>query len=142
MLPKPPNALVNAACVNLIPCNGAPSRTPVVRITKAVNVKIIMEAIPLPSHNLLLFFSNGQVGFADLNDQTSIYNKEKIVNDLDGHLQDIDHTRLFLAQQFYIENGYLYFMADSYTFFEEGLTPPVQSLTEDSNPVVVKLKLK
>lgn len=113
-------------------------------ITKdeATNLIVISEAIPLPSHNLLFFLGNGRIGFADLNGQTSIYNEKPMINDLDAHIPEINHFDIFYAQQFSIENGYLYFIMDAYKFFEEGSSPPFQSFTEDSNPVVVKLKLK
>lgn len=109
---------------------------------EAMNLKMISEAIPLPNHNLLFFLGNGQIGFADLNGQTSIYNEKPIINDLDTLLPEINHFNIFYAQQFSIENGYLYFIMDAYKFFEEGSNSPFSSLSEDSNPVVVKIKLK
>ena len=43
---------------------------------------------------------------------------------------------------FYQKDGYLYLLVDAFKFFEEGARPPFADLTEDSNPVLVKLKLK
>lgn len=113
-------------------------------ITKeeAMSLKTISEAIPLFNHGLLFFLGNGQIGLTDSNGQTTIYNEKPMINDIDTHLHEIDHFKVFYAQHFSIENGYLYFIADAYKFFEKGSNPPFPSLTEDSNPVVVKIKLK
>lgn len=40
------------------------------------------------------------------------------------------------------KNGYIYIPVNAFKFFEEGAKPPFPDLTEDSNPVIVKLKLK
>ena len=40
------------------------------------------------------------------------------------------------------KNGYIHIPVNAYEFFEEGAKPPFPDLTEDSNPVIVKLKLK
>jgi len=113
-------------------------------ITKneAMSIKSISEAIPLPNQGLIFFLGNGQIGFTDSNGQTSIYNEKPIINDIDTYLPEIDHFRIFYAQHFSIEKRHLYFFVDAYKFFEEGSSPPFPSLTEDSNPVVVKIKLK
>lgn len=42
----------------------------------------------------------------------------------------------------WIKDGYLYSMMNASDFFEEGCKPPFPDLEEDSNPVIVKLKLK
>ena len=40
------------------------------------------------------------------------------------------------------KGGYLYVLVDAFKFFEEGAKPPFPELVEDSNPVLVKLRLK
>ena len=42
----------------------------------------------------------------------------------------------------YQKEGYIYASINAYEFFEEGAKPPFPDLTEESNPVIVKLKLK
>jgi len=43
---------------------------------------------------------------------------------------------------FYVENNYLYLLVGAESFFKEGSKPPFENLTEKSNPVVLKIKLK
>jgi hypothetical protein len=40
------------------------------------------------------------------------------------------------------KDGYLYMLVDAFKFFEDGAKPPFPELAEDSNPVLVKLRLK
>ena len=50
------------------------------------------------------------------------------------NLQQYIETRLLIK--------YLYLLINAFEFFNEGCNPPFPDLTEESNPVVVKLKLK
>lgn len=109
---------------------------------KAMNTHSVIEAIPLPHRGLLFFLEDGRMGITAANRQTFIYNEKPIINDLDTHLPEIDYFNIFYAQHFSIEKGYLYFLIDAYKFFEGNAISPLSFLTEDSNPVVVRVKLK
>lgn len=109
---------------------------------EAMNTHSISEAIPLPDQSLLFFLGDLRIGITDTDGQTVLHSGKYITNDIDTHLPQIDHSGILYAQQFSIEKGYLYFLMDAYKFFEESANPPFPSLTEDSNPVVMKIKLK
>lgn len=62
-------------------------------------------------------------------------------NDLDGYLKELSIEGLGekkLSQR----DGYLYALVNAEEFLKEGAKSPFPDLTEESNPVVVKLKLK
>lgn len=62
-------------------------------------------------------------------------------NDLDGFLKklSLEGMNKHIFSQC---NGYFYALVNAEEFFKEGSKSPFPDLTEDSNPVVVKLKLK
>jgi len=109
--------------------------------SEAMAIEAISAAIPLPNGGLLYGLNYG-VGIADAYGKASDWWDKPIINDLDDYLANIDLLNKFFSESFTIYNGHLYFMADAYLFFEEGSKSPFEFLTEDSNPVVVKIKLK
>lgn len=63
-------------------------------------------------------------------------------NDIDEYCPPLDLCQIMSYKTFYQKDGYLYLLVDAFKFFEDDAKPPFPDLTEDSNPVVVKLKLK
>ena len=65
-----------------------------------------------------------------------------------GFVNDVDECFKYwnpsgvLGGSGWVKDGYLYALMNAYEFFEEGCKPPFSDLTEESNPVIVKLKLK
>ena len=62
-------------------------------------------------------------------------------NDLDGYLKELSFQGLG-GHKISQRDGYLYTLVNAEEFFKEGSKSPFPDLAEDSNPVVVKLKLK
>lgn len=62
-------------------------------------------------------------------------------NDLDGYLKELSFQG-FSGKRLSQRDGYLYTLVGAEEFFKEGAKSPFPDLTEESNPVVVKLKLK
>lgn len=81
------------------------------------------------------------VGFCPANGKAKTYSK-LFKNDIDRYCPSIDFTTPLYQGTLFQKNGYLYLLIEADKFFEEGAQPPFPDLTEDSNPVVVKLKLK
>jgi hypothetical protein len=104
-------------------------------------IKSINGVLPLPTGNLL-FTVNGKIAFADKKGKTSDYTEKLVVNDIDDHLAEVDITWHLENRTFSIYKNHLYLLVDAFKFFDEGGKPPFKELTEDSNPVVVKIKLK
>ncbi|MBN2661993.1 MAG: hypothetical protein JXR54_12050 [Tannerellaceae bacterium] len=90
----------------------------------------------------LLYIVDEELGLADSLGQTAGYTKEPVQNDLDKYLKNIDLATIIHYGTFSIYKGYMYFLVNASSFFEDGSSSPFPNLTEDSNPVVVKLKLK
>jgi hypothetical protein len=108
---------------------------------RSSTAKIIKGVLPLPTGDLL-FTVNGKIAFADKKGKTSDYTEKLVVNDIDDHLAEIDITWHLENRTFSIYKNHLYLLVDAFKFFDEGGKPPFKELTEDSNPVVVKIKLK
>lgn len=66
---------------------------------------------------------------------------ESFENDLDGFLKKLTIPGL-KTNGLYTKNGYLYMLVRAEEFLTEGAKSPFPDLTKDSNPVVVKLRLK
>ncbi len=103
--------------------------------------KIIVGVLPLFNKSLL-YTVNDELGLANSLGQTDGYTKEPVQNDLDKYLKRIDLATIIYQGSFSISNGYMYFLVNATSFFEDGSSSPFPNLTEDSNPVVVKIKLK
>ena len=63
-------------------------------------------------------------------------------NDIDEYCPPLDFSSIMDDCSLFYKNGYIYIPVNAFKFFEEGAKPPFPDLTEDSNPVIVKLKLK
>ena len=104
----------------------------------------VFEVSPLPTGVLFAYNDlNGwrkdcKTGFCKIGEKALTCSPNSFKNDLDDCLKSI---RLPLCCHFQ-RNGYLYVLISTPDFFEEGAKPPFPDLTEDSNPVLVKLKLK
>lgn len=109
--------------------------------SEAMAIDAISGFIPL-SNNGLVYGLNYGVGIVDPSGKVSDWYDKPIENDLDGYLVSIDLLNKLFTKSFTINTGYLYITVNADMFFEEGSKPPFSSLTEDSNPVVVKMKLK
>ena len=109
--------------------------------SEAMSTDAISGFIPLLSGGFVYGLNYG-IGVVNPSGKASDWYDKAIVNDLDDYLDSIDLLNKFYHGAFTVNNGSLYFTIDAYLFFEEGSCPPFPSLTEDSNPVVVKIKLK
>lgn len=103
--------------------------------------KVIVGVLPFFNKSLL-YTVNDELGFADSSGKTAGYTKELVQNDLDKYLKHIDLATIIYQGTFSIYKGNMYFLVNASSFFEDGSSSPFPNLTEDSNPVVVKLKLK
>lgn len=80
------------------------------------------------------------VGVYSILENKNLSFTSKYINDIDGCLNSIDLNNM-LAYGF-CDGKYLYLPVNSYLFFEEGNSPFSSQLTEESNPVILKMKLK
>ena len=90
----------------------------------------------------LLYTVNEELGLFDSLGRSEGYTNKPVENDLDNYLKFIDLAKIIDLGAFSIYKGHMYFLVNSFSFFEDGSSSPFPNLTEDSNPVVVKLKLK
>lgn len=81
------------------------------------------------------------VGFCPADGKAKTYSK-LFRNDVDKYCPAINLGDKLRGGTLFQKNGYLYLLVEADKFFEEGAQSPFPDLTEDSNPVVVKLKLK
>lgn len=82
-------------------------------------------------------------GFCPKNGKAEIYSNKGFKNDLDEYLPPLELSNKVLnGKKGFQKDGYLYLLVDAFKFFEEGAKPPFPELVEDSNPVLVKLRLK
>lgn len=90
----------------------------------------------------LLFTISGKLALANNVGNIINYSDKAVVSDLDNFLKEFNLALFLKLRTYSVFNNHLYFLVDAYKFFEDGSKPPFTSLTEDSNPVVVKIKLK
>ena len=82
-------------------------------------------------------------GFCPKNGKAKTYSNKGFKNDLDEYLPPLELSHSILnGKKGFQKDGYLYVLVDAFKFFEEGAKPPFPELVEDSNPVLVKLRLK
>ena len=82
-------------------------------------------------------------GFCPKNGKAKTYSNKGFKNDLDEYLPPLELSHnTFMGNKGFQKDGYLYVLVDAFKFFEEGAKPPFPELVEDSNPVLVKLRLK
>ena len=110
-------------------------------MSRAQSVKIITSSVPLPDGSLL-YTINNKLGYADNAGTASDYSDKPIINDIDNHLKTVELSKILDHRSFYIYKNNLYILVEAFRFFEEDCTPPFDDLTEESNPVLLKIKLK
>ncbi len=102
----------------------------------------VHEVYPLPSGVLFLYSelnsTSKKTGFCKHGEKALTCSTKSFKNDLDDCLTSLD----ILSQPHFQKNGYLYVLVDAFEFFKEGAKSPFPDLTEESNPVLVKIKLK
>ena len=82
-------------------------------------------------------------GFCPKNGKAKTYSNKGFKNDLDEYLPPLKlSSKILNGKKGFQKDGYLYLLIDAFKFFEEGVKPPFPELVEDSNPVLVKLRLK
>lgn len=86
-------------------------------------------------------FDEMGIGFCPADGKAKTFSK-LFKNDVDKYCPSIDFTTALYQGTLFQKNSYLYLLVEADKFFEEGAQSPFPDLTEDSNPVVVKLKLK
>lgn len=84
---------------------------------------------------------NSGAGFCRNNGRALTYSMSGFVNDIDEFFKNWKPYGV-LGGGGWTKDGYLYALMDASDFFEEGCKPPFSDLTEESNPVIMKLKLK
>ena len=105
--------------------------------------KVIMGILPLPSGGLL-YTIDKKIALADREGNTSDCCEKPIINDIDNYLKEIDFIMPLICRTFYVSNNHVYILIDAFKFFEVGntLPPSLKDLDADSNPIVLKIKLK
>jgi hypothetical protein len=111
-----------------------------VHAAEVKNKKFVDAVLPLPDGGLM-YTINGKLGIADNTGKTSGYTEKPVVNDIDDYLKTIDIKSYLTNRTFCVYKKHLYILVDAYRFFEEDCKPPFDNLTEDSSPVVVKIRL-
>ena len=82
-------------------------------------------------------------GFCPKNGKARTYSNKGFKNDLDEYLPPLELSyKILSGTKGFQKDGYLYMLVDAFKFFEDGAKPPFPELAEDSNPVLVKLRLK
>ena len=82
-------------------------------------------------------------GFCPKNGKARTYSNKGFKNDLDEYLPPLELSyKILSGTKGFQKDGYLYVLVDAFKFFEDGAKPPFPELVEDSNPVLVKLRLK
>lgn len=82
-------------------------------------------------------------GFCPANGKGKTYSKKSFKNDVDSYLAYLHFNESMLSEGTSFQKaGYLYMLVNASDFFEKGAQSPFPDLMEDSNPVIVKLKLK
>lgn len=106
--------------------------------------RLISTVYPLENgvlYNIAGRSDDSGIGFCKNNGRASTFSPNGFVNDVDVYFK-LWNPHSILEGRGWIKDGYLYFLMNACDFFKEGNKPPFPDLTEDSNPVIVKLKLK
>lgn len=103
--------------------------------------------IPFADNHLLYNYNIAQpnasmIGFASPDGKTVHHKSTRIINDLDDKLTSINLFDVISYARYQYDAGNIYFLVNAVDFFEEGNKPPFDNFSEESNPVIVKLKLK
>lgn len=112
--------------------------------SELLNKKQLSDVWALKNGLLYAYFQGEEKsghGFCPADGKAKTYSK-LFKNDVDKYCPSIDFSIPMNISSLFCKNGYLYMLVDAFKFFEEGAKPPFPDLKEDSNPVLVKLKLK
>ncbi|MDR0428124.1 MAG: 6-bladed beta-propeller [Dysgonamonadaceae bacterium] len=108
---------------------------------EVLQLKEITGVLPFPNGSLL-YTVNNKLGFFDGKGNTSDYSEKRVENDLDDYLKTIDLQTPLDLRAFSLSKNHLYLLIEAFEFFEEGCSSPFSDLNEESNPVILKIKLK
>lgn len=109
-----------------------------------LNKMRLMGIWALDNGLLYYYYQNmeqGGAGFCPADGKGKTFSK-LFKNDVDTYCPSLDLYSPIYQGELFQKNGYLYLLVDAFKFLEEGARPPFADLTEESNPVLVKLKLK
>jgi hypothetical protein len=112
--------------------------------SELTNKDRLIDVLALENGILFTYFvESGKLGagFCPANGKANTFSKF-FKNDVDVYCPPINMERRIANRNFFQKEGYIYTLVNAFEFFEEGAKPPFPDLTEDSNPVIVKLKLK
>ena len=112
--------------------------------SELMNKDRLIDVLALENGILFTYFvESGKLGagFCPANGKAETFSK-LFKNDVDEFCPPLNMERRIANRNFFQKEGYIYTLVNAYEFFEEGAKPPFPDLTEDSNPVIVKLKLK
>ncbi len=107
------------------------------------DTKTLLQELFLGNKYLVYRMKKGKdegVGVYSMSDNKNLCFTNKYQNDLDSFLSMID-LKALLPYSF-CDGEFLYLPINSYMFFEEGNSPFSLQLTEESNPIILKMKLK
>ncbi|WP_294470000.1 hypothetical protein [uncultured Bacteroides sp.] len=112
--------------------------------TSELGRKLISAVYPLDNGLLYMVTTSGDdggVGFCRKNGKGVLYSQKGFINDIDGHFKTwIPYN--FIFGNGCVKDGYVYTLINASDFFEEGANPPFPDYTEESNPIIVKFKLR
>ena len=112
--------------------------------SELMNKDRLIDVLALENGILFTYFvESGKLGagFCPANGKAETFSK-LFKNDVDEFCPPLNMERRIANRNFFQKEGYIYTLVNAFEFFEEGAKPPFPDLTEDSNPVIVKLKFK
>lgn len=112
--------------------------------SELTNKDRLIDVLALENGILFTYFvESGKLGagFCPANGKAETFSKF-FKNDVDEFCPPLNMERRIANRNFFQKEGYIYTLVNAFEFFEEGAKPPFPELVEDSNPVLVKLRLK
>lgn len=106
--------------------------------------KLVSMVYPLKNgvlYNIAGDRDDSGIGFCKNNSKALTFSPNGFINDVDGYFKYWKPYNV-LGGRGWVKDGYLYTLMNALEFFREGNKPPFSDLTEESNPVIVKLKLR
>lgn len=107
--------------------------------------KLIGTVYPIGNGVLFTIVADGDggsgAGYCRINGKALTFSLDGFVNDIDDHFKFWKPYNV-LGGRGWVKDGYLYSMMNASDFFKEGCKSPFPDLEEDSNPVILKFKLK
>lgn len=120
-------------------------RARVGNITKTEAFKEMLGPVCSLKSGLLFSYSFNKdkqgVGFCPANGKCNVISRY-FKNDIDEYCPTLDLYKIVSYGTYFQKNNYLYILVDAFKFLEEGTRSPFTDLKEDSNPILVKLRLK